>query len=418
MKKRTIAALMTAVLALSCLTACNSGDGNEKKGDGKEITLKVFDAHAYGLDEYAQMTKKFEDSHPGVKVEVQHASNDTDTLLQSRINSGDIPDVFDVESGTSAQKYYEYAYNWTKDKDVLSKFKPDALETGKDAKGSIMSLPWTYENMGLIYNKDLFNKAGITEPPKTMDELEAACEKLHSAGITAFAIAAKENWVLQQISTHFMMDKSLGAEGVVKEINSGKLKFKDMKNFKNMFRFLDLAVKYGPGKPLEVDWETSENMLANGQAAIIHMGDWCQSTLDSFNPKANLAFLPFPVSDNPGDATMLSSCNWTYIVNKDSKHLDLAKEYLEYILTSKEGQKWMCDTVGAVPGAKTDMPVKGTLANDAAKYVDAGETNGWIHTIEPNGYGDVVGPAMQAYMSKSMTQKQVTDVFQNGWVSK
>lgn len=175
---------------------------------------------------------------------------------------------------------------------MLDKFNEAALETGKDADGNIMSLPWTYENMGMIYNKDLFEKAGITELPKTMDELEAACEKLDAAGITAFALAAKETWVLQQLSTHYMMDKSLDAKGVVEKLNSGDMTFKDLKNFQNVFRLLDLAVKYGPDKPLEVDWETSENMLANGEAAIIHMGDWCQSTLDSFNPDANLGFLP------------------------------------------------------------------------------------------------------------------------------
>ncbi len=179
--------------------------------------------------------------------------------------------------------------------------------------------------------------------------------KLDAAGITAFALAAKETWVLQQLSTHFMMDKSLDAKGVVEKLNSGDLKFKDMKNFQNIFRLLDLAVKYGPDKPLEVDWETCENMLANGEAAIIHMGDWCQSTLDSFNPDANLAFLPCPVSDNADDVTLLSSCNWTYIVNKDSENLDLAKEYCEYILTSEKDQNWMCDGVGAVPGVKTDL---------------------------------------------------------------
>ncbi len=57
-----------------------------------------------------------------------------------------------------------------------------------------MSLPWTYENLGLIYNIELFEKAGITELPDTMDELEAACEKLSAAGITPFALAAKETW--------------------------------------------------------------------------------------------------------------------------------------------------------------------------------------------------------------------------------
>lgn len=422
MRKRTLAIAMTTVLVTG-LTACGGagtdtkeGSSSEKSDSGKEITLKVFDAHAYGLDEYAQMAKKFEESHPGVKIEVQHAANDSNTLLQSRINSGDIPDVFDVEAGTSAQKYYEYAYDWSNDKEVLDKFNEAALETGKDTEGNVMSLPWTYENMGLIYNKDLFETAGITELPTTMEELEAACEKLDAAGITAFSLAAKETWVLQQLSSHFMMDKSLDAKGVVEKLNSGDLKFKDMKNFQNLFKLLDLAVTYGPDKPLEVDWEKSENMLANGEAAIIHMGDWCQSTLDSFNPDANLGFLPCPVSDNPKDVTLLSSCNWTYLVNKDSEHLELAKEYLEYILTSEEGLKWMTEGVGAVPGAKNTQEVKGALANDASAYVSEGKTNGWIHTIEPNGYGDTIGPVLQAYMSGDMTAEQVTEEFQNAWV--
>lgn len=422
MRKRTLVIAMTTVLVTG-LTACGGagtdtkeGSSSEKSDSGKEITLKVFDAHAYGLDEYAQMAKKFEESHPGVKIEVQHAANDSNTLLQSRINSGDIPDVFDVEAGTSAQKYYEYAYDWSNDKEVLDKFNEAALETGKDTEGNVMSLPWTYENMGLIYNKDLFETAGITELPTTMEELEAACEKLDAAGITAFSLAAKETWVLQQLSSHFMMDKSLDAKGVVEKLNSGDLKFKDMKNFQNLFKLLDLAVTYGPDKPLEVDWEKSENMLANGEAAIIHMGDWCQSTLDSFNPDANLGFLPCPVSDNPKDVTLLSSCNWTYLVNKDSEHLELAKEYLEYILTSEEGLKWMTEGVGAVPGAKNTQEVKGALANDASAYVSEGKTNGWIHTIEPNGYGDTIGPVLQAYMSGDMTAEQVTEEFQNAWV--
>lgn len=63
----------------------------------------IFDAHAYGLEEYDEMVKAFEKSHPGVTVDVQHAANDYDTLLQSRVNSGDTPDVFDAEAGTKAK---------------------------------------------------------------------------------------------------------------------------------------------------------------------------------------------------------------------------------------------------------------------------------------------------------------------------
>lgn len=420
---------LLSVLAVSMVTGLLAGCGSQKTTDaaaegeqkeaadttGEKVVLTVFDALAYGLDEYAEMTAKFEEEHPGVTIEVQHAANDSATLLQSRVNANDIPDVFAVEAGTNAKKYYEYAYNWNNDQAVLDLFQPEAVDIGKDDDGNVMSLPWTYENAGLLYNKDLFAQAGITDLPKTLDELEQACEKLQAAGITPFALAAHEGWVLGQLSTHFMMDKSLDAEGVVNGLDDGSLTFQSLPNFKNLFRFLDLAKKYGPAKPLEIDWETSENMLANNQAAIISMGDWCQSVLDSFNPDANVGFLPCPVSDNPNDVTLLSTCNWTYIVNKDSKNLELAKEYAEYILTSEMGQYWMCDGVGSVPAVITDREVKGTLANDAKAYVQNGETNDWIHTKAPAGYTKTIGAYMQAYMTGDMSADQVTQEFQNFW---
>ena len=187
-----------------------------------------------------------------------------------------------------------------------------------------------------------------------------------------------------------MIDKDKTAAETVDAIKSGETSFADMPNWENLYKFLDLAVEYGPDKPLEVDWETSENMLANGEAAMIHMGDWCQSTLDSFNPDANLAFLPFPVGSGEDDATVLSSCNWTYIVNKDSKNLDLAKEYCEFILTSED---------------------------DAKTYIDAGKTNGWIHTIAPGSYADECGPYLQSYMLGDMSADEVTQLFQDFWTS-
>ena len=446
MTKKSLAVLLSAAMMVSVLAGCGGADNStsdnsqtqeaantetadaaetaepEAEADGAEaggdqIVLKVFDAHAYGLDEYAEMVEAFEKDHPGVTIEVQHAANDSNTLLQSRVNSGDVPDVFDVESGTSAKAYYEYAYDWTNDTDVTDLFNADALETGRDDDGKIKSLPWTYENMGILYNKDCFETAGITELPTTIDELEEACKKLEAAGIAAFAIPAKETWVLGQLATHFMMDKSLDAGGTADALKSGEKQFADLPNWQNLFKFLDLSVTYGPDKPLEIDWETSENMLANGEAAMIHMGDWCQSTLDSFNPDANLAFLPCPVGSSADDCTLLSSCNWTYLVNKDSENLELAKEYLVYILTSDMGQYWMCEGVGNVPGVKTDKEVAGRLANDAKTYIAEQKTNGWIHTIAPTSYNETCGPYLQAYMLGEMSADEVTQLFQEFWTA-
>lgn len=430
LKKRGIAIMMAGLMAVSTLAGCGSTqttDGEGQRADGskteakvesdKEIVLKVLDSHAYGLEEYDTMAKKFEEEHPGVKIDVQHVSNGYTTTLQSRVNSGDIPDVFNITSGTVARMYYEFAYDWTEDAEAIDKFSPEALAVSTDENGRVMGLPWQYENMGLIYNKDLFEKAGITELPVTMDELEEACKKLEDIGCVPIALAAKENFVLRQLSTHFMMDKELDAKGTVDAIMSGELIFNNMPHWNNFFRFLDLALEYGPNKPLEVDWEISENMVANGEAAIMHMGDWCQAALDSFNPDANLGFLPVPVGDSKEDCTLLSSLSWIYLVNKDSENLELAKEYAAYILSSEAGLDWICDGVGAVPGAKTDRAVSGTLASDAKQYIERKETNGWIHSIAPANFSEVCGPLVQAYMGGDMSAEEVTEGFQDFWIA-
>lgn len=420
MKKKNIALLLSFVM-VAALEGCSSSDAStEAKSDmetDEAVTLTVMDAQAYGLEVYDDLAKSFEESHPGVKIEIQHAANDYEPLLKSRVNSNDIPDIFTVMTGTMAQSYYEYANDWSKDTDVLKEFDELALDTGKDAEGNIKSLPWIYENMGLLYNKDLFEQAGITELPTTMSEFEEVCKKLDDADITAIALAAKETWVLGQLNTHFLLDKSLDAAGTVEAMYDGSLTYEMAPNYKNLYKFLDLAVKYGPEKPLEIDWEISENMLANNEAAIIHMGDWCQATLDKFNPEANLGFLPFPVSDNPEDTIIQSTITWTYIVNKDSENLELAKEFLNYTLTSEKGLDWMCNTIGAVPPVAGEHKVSGQLANDAGQYIAAGETNGSIYPLYPSGYWEsTVGPTLQSYMLGDTSMEDAIEVLQANWV--
>ena len=50
--------------------------------------------------------------------------------------------------------------------------------------GKVYGMPMNLEGWGYIYNKDLFEQAGITELPKTYAQLEDAAKKLEAAGIT------------------------------------------------------------------------------------------------------------------------------------------------------------------------------------------------------------------------------------------
>ena len=422
--KKLLAALLCMALAGSTLVGCGGGGEapSESSQDGtsseaaKEVTLTVLDANAYGLDEYDKLVKEFEEAHPGVTVEVQHAADDHVEVMATKINAGEIPDVFTMQVGSQAAGYYEYAYDF-KDDPVLEKFYEDAVTTVTDEEGHVYGLPWNYENMALIYNTELFEQAGITELPKTLTELEEVCKTLKNAGITPFANGNMDSWVLSHVGSHFIATENADPRDTVKALNDGSLKFEDMEKFKNLFTFVDMMIEYGPDKPMEIGWEESENMLANGQAAMIHMGDWCEATLLEFNPDAKFAFMPLPTSDNAKDAYVMSNISWQYMVNKDSENLELAKEFATFLMTGDSAMKWVAETLGAVSATKGDFNVKGTLSSAANEYISKGETRPWNHTLWPNGFNEKFGGAIQGYMLKQANSEDTMAQMDTEWAS-
>lgn len=58
-------------------------------------------------------------------------------------------------------------------------------------RDQLVGLPYTGESTILYYRTDLLQKAGITQPPDTLEELEAALQKLHTPEVTAWAVRAR-----------------------------------------------------------------------------------------------------------------------------------------------------------------------------------------------------------------------------------
>lgn len=422
--KKMVCALLagcTSFVLLLALTACGGGaaqssgapeQGEPAQGDpaasGESAKISVLTGMAYGTEELGAVFEAFKAANPGVEIDVQHTPNDYNQAIASRINSGDMPDILQLQTGSHVEKHAEFAYDFTDDP-VVSKFQESAIEISKNAEGRLISLPWTYESMAFIINTDVFEQAGITEMPKTITELEAVCQKLQDAGFTPFSVGFKDTWVIGHIVSHFIATEGADPKEFVAKIDSGELTFAGMKDLKNLFPMLDLMVKYGPSKPLEVDWEISENDLANSKAGIIHMGDWCEATLKEFNPDSNFAFMPVPVSNDGAEPTFLSSISWQFLLHKDSASLEQSKTLLEFMLTSGEGIEWMTKGVKAIPSVKTDVVPDGILANAAKEYVDSEKSLPWNHTLWPANYNNVIGGELQRYiMGEAVSDEMIT----------
>ncbi|MFG3347201.1 ABC transporter substrate-binding protein [Streptomyces sp. NPDC048018] len=180
--------LAAAATALG-LTAGLSGCGT-LSGDGGDVTLTLVaaDYDLTGGDStkkyWAGLVAAFEAKNPGVKVQVQVESwNDVDSKVAGLVKAGRAPDIAQI----GAYADYAAAGDLYSADEMLSipvqaNFLAPLVDAG-EYKRTQYGLPFVASTRLLFFNRDLFDRAGIDQPPTTWDELAAAAGKLRKKGV-------------------------------------------------------------------------------------------------------------------------------------------------------------------------------------------------------------------------------------------
>lgn len=181
-------ATATAVAAVGALVVagCSSGSSADsiEKSAPKELKGTVslwhfFTGREAGVVKTA--VEGFEKANPDVTVDI-HAGQD-DEKLQKAISSGQNIDVglsystAIVGSFCSSGAFRDLSPYIERDKVDLSDI-PKAVQSYTQYKGTRCTLPALADVSALMVNKPLLEKAGITTPPKTLDELKTDALKL------------------------------------------------------------------------------------------------------------------------------------------------------------------------------------------------------------------------------------------------
>ncbi len=419
--KILLSVMLVALLVVSLFAGCKAQDTAAVTSAAEEpaaaaeatdaavadepVTITWMDYNGYALDE---MDAVFDElAAEGIIVKAEHVANDYTTVLNTKINSGDIPDIFITEAGPLNEVYAEYTYDLSNEpiKDLFADWALKSTMVGDE----LIGLPVNVETFSLIYNKDLFKQAGITELPKTQSELLAVCKQLEANGITPFSDGYKEWWVVfqHQVSA-FMMAGGDTPEALAEKLTSGELSFADMPYMSNYLDFIDMSVEHGLPKPLETDWETEEVNVATGKAAIMHMGQWCEPTLVGANPDVNVAFLPMPVSEDPSMASVSSNVSWVVRVSDTCQNKEAALRVIEYFLTSQSGLNYTVGLSGWTLALKeTPMESQGMLTASANDIIAQSTPYAWANTAWPSGFSEGAGQIIQSYIAGTKTRDQV-----------
>src|SRR5262245_320676 len=200
MKKRIIVALSLAVVMTAAATAATLGAMKKTTADSITVWLQV-DAQSGWPTVVAAANKAFEAQHPGVKVNVEYQQWNTHLQkFDATLAGNNVPDV--IEMGNTEMTKYMAAGAFADVSSSKSKLPNSStwlkgLQDSATYDGKLMGVPYYAATRVVIYNTDLFKKAGIKGTPKSLAEFNTDGNKLMSAnssdkGFSAFYVAGKD----------------------------------------------------------------------------------------------------------------------------------------------------------------------------------------------------------------------------------
>lgn len=423
--KKILAAACAAVLLFSTMCGCNQSSVGQESSNlpstpesqsgelsDDPITLNFMLNSPELTDYYNDMAEAYKEERPNVTIDMEILQNDYQTVLKTRLNSGDVPDLFLTSAYNDNKVYADYIYNLNNE-DFIQKIDPAILTSVKEGD-NITGYPFLVQSHSFIYNKELFEQANITELPTTLDEYREVCEKLEAAGIQPFSTGFGEWWILPQTTYPSMSDAYDGDyEKLFDDVESGELKFGDLPQVDFALDLIDLIKEYGGDKPMESTNDVQISDFANGDVAIIHNGSWAEDGIRAINPDVDLGYLEAPRMD--GKSVIAVESNLTFRVYKDSPNRAEVLNFLDWLTNSDYGKKWIPEVIKQIsPQIGAEAPDT-QLAKETAEAQAEGITCPWWIFKGPDGIENPFGTAFQNYAagtaSRDETKEALTQLF-------
>lgn len=413
--KRTVAgvtALAAVALSLSACSSSGSSKGSaalSTNGKGKTITVWLqSDAKTGWPAVVAQATQRFEHATGAkVKIEWQQWSNYTTKLDSTFAGTSGIPDVVELGNTQTASYIQAGAFaDLTKDKSQFansSTWLSALAASGTSPSGKLMAVPYYAGSRVIIYRKDLWDKAGVTTAPTTLDELNSDLDKVKAANsgdanFSAFYMPGKY-W-------YAAMSLVYGAGGKIAEQKGGKwvAELDSPQAAKGLQEWQKLASEYSVGGST-TDESTQDNVMSKGHVAAIAGNGWevgAVTAPKTGNPSlaSKLSTFPFP-GTTAGQYTPSFLGGSDLAVPEKAKNGGLGAEWIKYYT----------DTTSQTALAKYAIPNTTSLLSVYEKQSQANQSTGeaakntWFVPNTPNWANVESGNVLQNMLESIATKK-------------
>lgn len=343
MVKKWMVTTLSALVALSLAgcsaesgTKANSGTAASGENDGGKTKIIYWTPDRHDADFMKSKIDDFNQTNKdNIEVEMTVMGDNYPQAVDIAFASKQAPDVLQVND---FQTYYQKGYlapidGYMSD-EMKAMFKDNLIDNKNTIDGKVYSLPNTGQVWRLVYNKDIFKKAGIESPPKTLAEMVEDAKKItevgKSEGIYGFASPFKSSsgfW--RAANTIAGASNNDGIDGY--NYKTGQFDFSMYKDIALALRQMNEDGSMLPGVE-SLDIDPLRAQFAQGKIGmyINHSGE-PGVYKDQFPTKEDWAAAPVPTSDGmiKGASQVIGG---SYIgINADSANKEAAWKFMEYV---------------------------------------------------------------------------------------
>ena len=194
-----------------------------------------------------------------------------------------------------------------------------------DYDGLVYGVPSTGNAQGVVYNKRVFEEAGVTEIPKTPDEFIDALKaiKAYDSSIIPLYTNYADGWPMEQWDGQIAGTTTGDATYMNQKLLHTKDPFKDYGDGTHpyaLYKVLYDAVADGLTEDdySTTAWEDSKGMINRGEIATMVLGSWAYSQMVAADEHGeDVGYMPFPITIG-GQQYASSGADYSYGINVNS----------------------------------------------------------------------------------------------------
>lgn len=430
--KKVIGSVLTVAMVAGMMTGCGSAGGStdtktsaDNSASDDQVVIDVFQNKNEISDALQAAIDTYEEENPSVKINLETVGgSDYASSLKAKMLGNDPVEIFTLGGPDDIASYQDYLEPLT-DQEWVSHVTAGGVDN-VSVDDEVYGLPLAIEGYGLIYNKKIFEAAGIDASTlATYDAIDKAFADLQDQideGKLAdeFPVleaveeyAAKESWIVGLHTNNVALSQEF--KSATNAFNSKSVEYTYGDQLKDL---IDLETKYTTSKDdlsllNSVDYSTQVGGgLAIERVAVVQQGNWISSEVANVSEDVldNLGILPIPLKGVVEDSIAVGVSNYWCVNSKSSDaEKKAAKDFLNWLYQSDEGKQIVVNDLGFIPAFDNydDVTISDSLSAEVMRYVDAGKTIPWVFSGQPSGWDSKVAANIQNYLAGNMTWDEV-----------